>query len=119
MSEKQNELQRSRHTLEGRLEALRALQEASREGDGAEEWLQAQDLGDAERLLSAIQVEHGWELAVETVLGEWLDFVLATDPRRPAAAMKDLESVSLGILQDGRGRVRPRSGSMYQMLTVG
>jgi chromosome segregation protein len=112
--EQENELQRQLHALNGRLEALKALQQAAREGDGAGDWLARQDLADAPRLLSVIQTEKGWEAAVEIVLGDWLDFVLSADPRRPAAHLPALEAGSLGILQDASGKVRPRSGSLAE-----
>jgi chromosome segregation protein len=110
----ESELQSSRHTLAGRLEALRALQQAAGDGDGAAAWLEEQDLSEAPRLLSAIQAEKGWERAVETILGDWLNFILDADPKRPAAAIGGLQSAALGILQAGQGRVRPRSGSLAE-----
>ncbi len=113
-AEHENGLQGTLHTLEGRLEALKALQKAARESNGAEAWLQRQDLADAPRLLSSIQTDKGWEAAVETVLGEWLDFVVSANPRRPAERLGDLEGASLGILNDASGHVRPRSGSLAE-----
>ena len=57
------------HQLQGQLSALRALQEqALQESDSLQPWLQAQGLAAAPRLLDGLQVEPGWELAVETVL---------------------------------------------------
>lgn len=57
------------HQVQGQLSALQALQEqALQEDDGLQPWLQAQGLDTAPRLLEGLQVESGWELAVETVL---------------------------------------------------
>ena len=62
-----SDLQRSR----GRLASLEALQEAAMNAGqaGVENWLQANDLGNAPRLADEMDVEPGWELAIETVLG--------------------------------------------------
>ncbi|WP_353570019.1 chromosome segregation protein SMC [Candidatus Albibeggiatoa sp. nov. BB20] len=60
--------------LTGRLSSLEVLQEAalSQNDDVLNQWLAAQNLTDAEQIAQAIQVETGWELAVETVLGSAL-----------------------------------------------
>ena len=62
-----SELQSAR----GRLSSLEALQEAAlNEGQaGVEAWLVARELGQAPRLVDEMEVESGWEIAVETVLG--------------------------------------------------
>ncbi|MEY6431487.1 chromosome segregation protein SMC [Thioalkalicoccus limnaeus] len=58
----------------GRQASLVALQEAARgEPDAASRaWLDAQGLAEAPRLLDHLEVEPGWEPAVEAVLGEQL-----------------------------------------------
>ena len=72
----QGELQR----LNGRLASLEALQQAALDpGSGASKWLQQQGLDQRPRLAEGIQVEPGWELAVETVLGADLQAVLVDD----------------------------------------
>ena len=62
-----NELQQSR----GRLSSLQALQEAAMSDgqSGAEAWLTSNNLGESPRLADDLQVEPGWEVAIETVLG--------------------------------------------------
>ena len=108
-------LQGSLHTLEGRFEALNAMQQASAEdGNPEREWLERHGLADAPRLLSVIQTEKGWEAAVELVLGDWLGFVLNSDPRTPAGELSSLEGVELGLLREQSGGVRPRSGSLAE-----
>jgi chromosome segregation protein len=69
----QGELQR----LNGRLASLEALQQAALDPDsGTAEWLRAHELAERPRLAEGLQVEAGWELAVETVLGADLQAVL-------------------------------------------
>ncbi len=64
------------HKSGGRLESLLALQRAADETDEARTWLVEQELDAAPRLAEAITVDEGWETAVETVLGHWLQSVL-------------------------------------------
>jgi len=72
----QGELQR----LNGRLASLEALQQAALDpGTGTAQWLREHDLAERPRLAEGLQVEAGWELAVETVLGADLQAVLVDD----------------------------------------
>lgn len=72
----QGELQR----LNGRLASLEALQQAALDPDtGTAEWLREHELAEQPRLAEGLQVESGWELAVETVLGADLQAVLVDD----------------------------------------
>ncbi len=74
----------------GRLVSLQTLQEAAlgRHESGPDAWLQAQGLAEAPRLAERLDVEPGWEVAVETVLAGWLDAVClpSLDPLAHAAA---------------------------------
>ena len=84
--------QRDLHTREGRLESLLALQHAALEGEANLQWLKSQGLDTAPRLAKAIKVTRGWETAVETVLGQWLQSVTARadgDRVRAFAAAQD------------------------------
>ncbi len=74
----------------GRLASLQTLQEAAlgRHESGPDTWLRAQGLAEAPRLAERLEVEPGWEAAVETVLAGWLDAVCLPnlDPLAHAAA---------------------------------
>ncbi|MFA5493451.1 MAG: chromosome segregation protein SMC [Porticoccaceae bacterium] len=62
--------------LKGRQASLDALQQAALEDHGEErEWLDGQSLTTAPRLAETLEVEPGWEVAVETVLGNRLQAV--------------------------------------------
>jgi len=64
-------------TLRGTLASLEALQEAAlgRRGSRVAEWLGGQGLAERPRLAEKLSVEPGWETAVETVLGNYLEAV--------------------------------------------
>ncbi len=69
----ETELHETRQTLQsakGRMASLETLQQAALREDDAElnQWLQRHALSDVPRLASALQVDGGWETAVEHVL---------------------------------------------------
>ncbi|WP_096085923.1 chromosome segregation protein SMC [Agaribacterium haliotis] len=61
----------------GRLASLEALQGAAlgKEGDGAQSWLETNQLDADQRLAENLDVEAGWETALEVVLGNALQAV--------------------------------------------
>jgi chromosome segregation protein len=74
-------LEQARHDLQdcrGRLVSLEALQRAALgQADGkVVEWLAGHGLERRPRLAQELEVEHGWERAVETVLGSYLEAVV-------------------------------------------
>jgi chromosome segregation protein len=106
------ESQRDLHQREGRLESLRALQQAALEDEAAEDWLQAQGLASAPRLARVMSVDEGWETAVETVLGHWLQSVVIEPGGGQAEALAGLETSALALVEDGTGGVKARAGSL-------
>jgi chromosome segregation protein len=59
--------------LAARADALSALQAKIGHGKDVDAWLGARDLGDARRLWQAVDIEAGWEDALEAVLRERLN----------------------------------------------
>jgi chromosome segregation protein len=108
------ETQRSLHSLEGRLAALQTLQEAAGGAAETRAWLAEQQLDDAPQLVASLKTEKGWEVAVETVLGHWLEAVVVPDPSRPSAELGALEDATLGLLGDATGQVRARTGTLAE-----
>lgn len=71
--------------IRGRHASLEALQQAAMGQDtGVMVWLEQHGLASAPRLAEKLQVESGWELAVETVLGDSLQ-ALCVDDLDPVA----------------------------------
>ena len=82
-------------TMLGRQASLEALQQAALDSDsGQQSWLNNQQLDKKPRLAEQLQVEDGWEVAVETVLGSYLQ----------AVCVDDLSSISaqLGSFEKGQ-----------------
>lgn len=80
---------------EGHMASLEALRQAALSpGKGLAEWLDEQQLSQCPKLAEQLQVEPGWELAVETVLGNDLQALL----------LDDFEGLALHSLQQGELR---------------
>ena len=96
LSSNRGELEKSR----GRLASLEALQHAAlgENDDAAHEWLERLGLSKSRRLGEVLEVDSGWEAAVETVLQGWLDAVLVDSPEVLAQELVDLREVDLTLL---------------------
>jgi chromosome segregation protein len=98
-------------TARGRLASLEALQSAAlgQDDDVAGQWLHAQGLSEAARVGASLDVDAGWETAVETVLAGMLDGVLVdggSHAKSPALAdLKDADMVLLDAAGGGAGAV--------------
>jgi chromosome segregation protein len=95
--------------LRGRLGSLEALQNAAlRDADGgAAHWLEGAGIASARRLGEALQVEPGWERAVETVLFGWLDARLIDAPDGVVEELAALADTDLGLMRDDEGDDAP------------
>jgi chromosome segregation protein len=107
-------VQRDLHTREGRLESLKALQQAALEDQAVEDWLNGQGLKDAPRLTKIIKVDAGWEAAVEVALGHWLQSVMVGQGDDYGQGLAGLEQATLNLVEDRRGTVRPVKGSLAE-----
>ncbi|MGB1109637.1 MAG: chromosome segregation protein SMC, partial [Gammaproteobacteria bacterium] len=88
-------------TVAGRLASLKALQQAAL-GDDSENtrnWLKSSGLGDKPRLATEIQVDAGWERAVETVLGDHLEAVCADGLELLSEQLTGFESGRLTLVE--------------------
>ncbi len=85
----------------GRYTSLEALQKAALgEADGTVGgWLEAAGLADRPRLAQRLKVEDGWERAVETVLGSYLQAVCVDDLVAATRSLEELNEGSLMLLE--------------------
>ena len=82
--QRRKELEQGRQRLQsmlGRKATLEALQKAAlgQSSEGVTHWLESHQLARKPRLAQQITVADGWEVAVETVLGDYLQAVLVDD----------------------------------------
>jgi len=89
------------HKLSGRLASLETLQEAALGKNDTDliAWLQAQALHDAPRLAQSLQVESGWEQAVERVLGARLQALCVEDMTALQSALENPPQGELVVFQ--------------------
>jgi chromosome segregation protein len=102
----------------GRMSSLEALQEAalgtlSKQVDG---WLQQRDLHDRPRLAQTLNVEPGWERAVETVLDGYLQAVTVPNLDLLADELREVAEGGLAIVEDGDGTIVASDGPQGQWL---
>ncbi len=107
-----NELNEARsrlHQLRGRQASLEALQQAALNAgdDGVGEWLADRQLADKPRLLEQLQVDEGWQFAVETVLADTLQAVCIDDIEGIGASLGELEHGALALVEAGARQAWP------------
>ncbi|TDG13900.1 chromosome segregation protein SMC [Seongchinamella unica] len=103
LSAQLNDVRSSLQQLRGRQASLEALQQAAMEDGSAEvgDWLQARQIADKPRLLEQLQVDDGWQLAVETVLGDYLQAVCVDDLGPLGDLLGSLEQGQLALVEAG------------------
>ncbi len=90
------------HEAEGKYASLEALQQAALgEGDeGIQDWLEHSGLDANKRVAQKLDVEEGWDRAVETVLGDYLQAICVSDITPVTESIARLRSGNLMVLQE-------------------
>jgi chromosome segregation protein len=107
LAENRSQLQ----SMLGRQASLEALQQAAlSQEDKADVWLNANQLNQNRRLVDELKVESGWELAVETVLGDQMQSVCVEDLSGLAELLNNFDE---GLLQfvEARQSAHANTGS--------
>jgi chromosome segregation protein len=104
--EAEQALERSRETRERSREectSLEAVQKAALSSSAGQvrEWLGSAGLAGRERLAERIEVESGWERAVETALGDYLEAVCVESLDALAEPLDSLREGRLVLVQEG------------------
>ena len=88
--------------VEAKYASLEAVQKAALgQGDEAiKSWLKASGLDESRRVAQLLDVENGWERAVETVLGEYLQAVCVSDVATATASLAQLKAGHVTLLLD-------------------
>jgi len=87
---------------QGKYASLEALQKAALgEGDeGVQDWLESAGLGDNRKVAQTLDVDDGWERAIETVLGDYLQAVCVSDLTPVTESIAKLQKGNVTILQE-------------------
>ncbi len=96
-----------------RRDALQQLQQRVRQSGDIGEWLRARGLSEAQPLWKSIQVDAGWETAVEAVLRERLS-ALSADAATASSALSEPPPVTfaLALAATGDATAATASGSL-------
>ena len=95
-----NDARSRQQTLKGRQASLQALQQAAMGDDAEKQWLSAKGLGDKPRLADSVKSADGWEVAVETVLGSYLQAIAVDDIASSAALLQDFKKGELLLISN-------------------
>ena len=87
---------------QGKYASLEALQKAALgEGDeGVQDWLESAGLGDNRKVAQTLDVDDGWERAIETVLGDYLQAICVSDLTPVTENIAKLQKGNVTILQE-------------------
>ncbi|MGV8923346.1 MAG: chromosome segregation protein SMC [Thermomonas sp.] len=99
------ELRKQAQAARGRLASLETLQHAAlgQEQGAALAWLKQRGLDDAARVGERLQVESGWENAVEAALGQLIEGVLVDQPQTLIDALGELAEGRLALVSAETG----------------
>lgn len=87
--------------VESKYASVDAVQKAAL-GEGNENiqsWLDSSGMADAKRLAQSLQVDDGWERAVETVLGDYLQAVCVRDVTSAVTSLGDFRAGDLTLVE--------------------
>ncbi len=104
-----DQLRETLQTDRGRLTSLEALQEGAlgKSTEQVNRWLEAQTLTDRRRLAQELVVETGWERAVETVLGPYLQAVGIDSIDTVAGSLAELTEGGVTLVETQGGAAAP------------
>lgn len=111
LDEKRTRLQNNR----GRFASLEALQQAAlgQQDDAEMQWLEQNNLNQNVRLGEQIKVEDDWAVAVETVLGDYLQAVTVDDISGLNEPLQAFAKGSLNFLEPGSASTASSTGGDY------
>ena len=89
----------------GKQASLEVLHEAARSRNQDQSWLNSKDLGKSLRLADSLNPAKGRELAVETVLGPYMQSVLISDINSVSQLVGDFNEGELLLIEDRKEEV--------------
>ncbi len=116
--EKLNQIQSELHQAKGRRGSLQALQQAAMADDNEEiqEWFQNNNLNNAGKLSQLIEVETGWEKAVETALGDQLQALVPNEKVSLENCLLEWKYGNLSMVENNKGTIKPAKGTLSEMV---
>lgn len=113
-----NEIKEKIQALKGRQASLLALQQSAQQESGVNEWLAKQHLDKLPRVLNQIKVQAGWEKAVETVLGSYLQAICVDETLDLTELLAQLPQGNLALwLKNNRNNTSSHPNSLAQQVS--
>ncbi len=106
-----NEESAANTRLEARLSALRQLQERVQSQGKVQPWLQKHGLDSLPRLWQKLQIEAGWEAALEAVLGERMSALEVSNIDWAKAFFNDAPPARLALFAPAAASAAPEAGA--------
>lgn len=105
--------------MRGRHASLEALQQAAlgQKNGALTEWLASAQLDKKLRLAEVLDVEQGWQIAVETVLGDYLQAICVDGVDALESTLSNFEHGRLILLEAGNDTSLFESGQMSSLLS--
>ncbi|AOE49786.1 chromosome segregation protein SMC [Kangiella sediminilitoris] len=112
-NQKLEETRRELRTFESRKLSLEAKQSAALGSDNedAVSWMESKNLSNNLRLAQNLQVESGWEIAAETVLGQYLEAVVVDSVDDYATSLSELAAGSV-LLVNSEATSKSEAGKL-------
>ena len=98
------DVRRSIHQCQGSLSSMEALQEAAlgKTDKAAQQWLEKSGINNNARFAEQLDVQSGWELAVETVLGDTLEAICVDDIEQYSSALSSLQDSNISLIETAK-----------------
>ncbi|OYV23260.1 MAG: chromosome segregation protein [Methylococcaceae bacterium NSO1] len=106
------------HSIKGKITSLELLQQHAMGKDNKHlsTWLESMNLGDNQRLAEFLDVEPGWDTAVETVLGSYLEAICVANAEPVISGLSSLINESLTLFETKAKTVKEYSVNSGQTL---
>ena len=106
------------HGKKGKITSLELLQQHAMGKDNKKlgQWLQNNAMSNKQRLAEFLEVEAGWETAVETVLGTYLEAICIGSIDDIIAGLESLEGQSLTVFETQQAKTQSHDQSLPRLL---
>ncbi len=105
-------------TIRGKVTSLALLQQHAMGKDNQKltHWLNRMALADNQRLAEFLEVELGWESAIETVLGTYLEAICIDNADQLINELSSLSNESLTLVETQKTEFQPSIGDLVPLL---
>lgn len=106
------------HSVKGKITSLELLQQHAmgKDNKNLSAWLERMNLTGNQRLAEFLEVESGWETAVETVLGSYLEAICIDSVESVMPGLPHLANESLTLLETGRRKPAETDAPLTRLL---